>query len=679
MIKLPQQNRWVQNNRSDKYNPNAFGLLDLTKNINFDEEGYLKLSPRTVTIIDEAENGDFGVPLAIGKVSETEFIVATSSNANFNISIPTTTLTCAENDGTAEPTLTSDSYAVYFNDKWVATTATGMFYRDISSDDSATWTDTSITATTSGVKHILEVFRSRNQLCISNGNTVREYNTAFSLQVTLTIPADFEIVGMAYNNYKMGIITRPATASANTNAFLFIWDGSSTTAGQGVDIGSESAISITAYKASFVVLTRSGKLLYFNGGGFDTLDEFPFYNDGYQLGLSTSDVAFGENMIVDDDKILVHVGFTFQSIGRKKELFDYYNPSGVWCYDPLVGLHHKYSPSISKAYNFGVTDANVNTTTDVMTVSSGTLPATGSIVRYIAGTTEIGGLTLQNDYYLIKTATTTFKLATTKEYALQGIAIDLTSVGSGGNNYFYMYDLKDYSATFYDDAGALGKIGGTSTYYQDIFIGGDFDTTALASNDSLCMVVPFLENRGYFQTLKFFSEEIRDSSNHLLIKFKPLGDNDSIVVKSRYEDVIGIPVATLTSATWDGTNTLHATHDFSEAKTYFDAGGELELEIVSGAGAGTISKITDIGSGSGVYSFSLEDNVLGAASTLSCHFVINNFAHATTITSANNNDGYVLVPINTTGKFIQFKIELRGSDVTIEEMNFINKEFQKML
>ena len=42
MIKLPINSEWSQTNKSDK-----FGSLAYTKNINLDEAGYIKLSPRT--------------------------------------------------------------------------------------------------------------------------------------------------------------------------------------------------------------------------------------------------------------------------------------------------------------------------------------------------------------------------------------------------------------------------------------------------------------------------------------------------------------------------------------------------------------------------------------------------------------------------------------------------------
>ena len=73
----------------------------------------------------------------------------------------------------------------------------------------------------------------------------------------------------------------------------------------------------------------------------------------------------------------------------------------------------------------------VNTTSEVITIGSHWY-ATGDKIRYsTGGGTVIGGLVNNTDYYIIKSSSTSIKLATTYANAIAGTAINLTSVGAG--------------------------------------------------------------------------------------------------------------------------------------------------------------------------------------------------------------------------------------------------------
>jgi len=69
--------------------------------------------------------------------------------------------------------------------------------------------------------------------------------------------------------------------------------------------------------------------------------------------------------------------------------------------------------------------------TDVCTAAGGTLPATGTAVVLTTTGTLPAGLSLSTTYFIIKTAATTFKLATTIANADAGTQIDITDAGSG--------------------------------------------------------------------------------------------------------------------------------------------------------------------------------------------------------------------------------------------------------
>lgn len=81
-----------------------------------------------------------------------------------------------------------------------------------------------------------------------------------------------------------------------------------------------------------------------------------------------------------------------------------------------------------RTFNFATTD--VNTTTDVITVSSNLSLYTGQAVTLSSSGTLPGGLSA-GTYYIIRVSATTVKLASSRANAVAGTAIDLTSTGSG--------------------------------------------------------------------------------------------------------------------------------------------------------------------------------------------------------------------------------------------------------
>lgn len=678
MATLPLNDKWTQPNNSDK-----FGSVWYTKNINFDEMGYAKMSPRTVLIMGDATvtGGDskFGLPLAIGRTGNGEYEVATGDDANFTAILNANRLTFAEDDGTNNPEMTLDSHGEWYQGLWHGSTATAVLSRPADGSSSATWTSR-ITGLTSGVRHFLKSFYSRGTICVSNGNEVKQYDDSYVNTVDLNIPSDFEVVGMDVNNYYMGVITRLAndgTYGQNQEARFFVWDGS-TDGAPNYGVGSDSCLFVKAYKSSFVVLTRAGELLHFTGGGFETLASFPFFFSDKVSGNSLSTNALGDApMWVEGDLIYINIPLSVDAYGRKEQNVLINNPSGVWCYDPNVGLYHRSSPSISRAYVNSVNTGDVNTSTGVMTISAGTfgtqtIPATGGIARLTDD--SVGGLELNHDYYIIKDSSTTFRLATTKANALTGQNITLTSQPTT-RAYFWMYDLVDYGQTLFDNAGAIASTGNHNILYKDLIYGGRFDNTDLTSVDGLCMSVPLLENRSVITSPKIFSQGIKDVDKKIYVKYLPLKDTDSIIVKYRKEDVIGLPVSSASyPANWTSPREFYTSQDLSEAKTYLDNGGKLEVEITSGVGAGEHVQITLI-EGSGPYNLTLAADVLGVSSGLKSNYTIFNWEVLKVITSDIVED-FAEVVVGKISKFGMFQLELRGSDITIEEAKFINSVSQ---
>lgn len=679
MIRIPPESRWFQANSSD-----LFGSLSATKNINLDEEGYIKLSSRSVSIMSRdtgAPNGDsdVGLPHSFGRNGEGDFLVVTSDEP-LEISITSSTITAAEDadDAGDNPTYSSNSYGAWFQNRWYTTEDADLVYKTGSA-----WTDLTLSpALTASEPHPLEVFRSRNTLCIGNGNIVQQYDTSHAASVHLTLPTDFTVVGLAYSGARMGVITEldSSISGQNQDAFFFVWDGASTSADTGIPIGSDRAAGIVAYQGTWVIITRSGNLLMYTGGGFKTIGSFPFYFRNVVWGDLSNDLSRGLNMVVEGDVILINISFEMDQYGKRLESTLPYCPSGVWCWDPKVGLYHRYSYSISNASSITATDSNINTSTNEITKTTGTIPPTGAVMRLV-GTLTIGGLQNRTDYYCIKVSSTVFKLAETYEKALAGIAIDLTSVASGTHN-FVAFDLIDYGATKTDAiSGGIALFGTQNMIYDHAIFGSDLDDYDSTSGfKHVNITTPNLENRGYFITAKVPASGTEGSYERMIVPFRPLKTGDVVKIKVKDMELSGLPVSTDQGGikcAWLGDSEFSFVGDLSDVKTAFDAGKEIDCEIIGGAGAGAIAKVSAISyqSSTGTYAVSLDEAVLGAASGRYCTAVFDNWRLVKTVdsTSLDNVNGYAEVVLSTPSKWNIYKIELQGVETTVEPLLLIEK------
>lgn len=674
MIKLP-NTKWNQSNTSDK-----FGNIAYSKNINLDEDGYVSLSPRSVNLFDDSENTsgigdtDFDIPVAFGRYSIGSFRLATKDEP-FNIDISDISKTITEDSSSNNPNLNAMSHGIWWQNRFHESTDTAVYY-----NTTGTWTANAITGLTSGKRHYMEVFKNRNTLCVTNGNVIKQYDTSYAPSVDLTLPSDFEAIGLAYNNYQMAIITRLGSDSADQNSpsYFFVWDGSTTESGAGVSIGSASGVSVVPYKSTFVVLTSEGQLLQWNGGGFTELASFPFYISEKRLANIGQLFSYGQNMSVDGDIIYINFGINLSATGKKGEEFLIENPSGVWCYDPDVGLYHKYSPSNSRAYFHSVTQVNVDTSTDTVTTSV-TIPNTGSPM---ISTGDTGGITKGRIYYVIKVSSTTFKIADTYDNAMVGIAEDITS--SNTINYFWLYDIIDYGSSFCDLPGDIVQWGTSRIVYRDVIWGAQIPTYNLDSKVAMFTAVPLLENRGHFVTSKIYPSQVSDIIQKVYIKHAPLDLNDKIVLKIKTRDYLGVPVSTpsflsgsTSGVTWYSPSEGTTDADLSEAKALIDSGVELEIELTAGTGAGQMMQIVNITEESGTYGIELQEDIIGYTSGAKSLFVIDNWKTLGYVDYSTQKDGVYEFPCGESSASYQFKIELRGYKTKIQEIQINNQQFKK--
>lgn len=672
-IKIPQQAQFSQANRSD-----LFGNLWYTKSVNLDEEGYLKLSNRAVSILSQDDDSNLGLPLSWGRNGTSSFLLATSTNPYKIVVDENTGINNSQDTDSGNPGLFINSRGKWWQNRWHVTTQTSVF-----SKTGTTWTDRAVALTT-GKIHAFEVFRNKVSACITNGNTVILIDTSYGVTTTLTLPTDYEAIGLSYSNNKMAIITRlSSTASSqNQEAYFFVWDGASTAANQGFGIGSDVILAITPYKSSWVILTRTGELKYFNGGGFETLVQLPYDYYSLDLGDSVNLDLNGDVLQVEGDLIYLNMNNNLNSFGDNLEIYLENFPAGILCYDPNVGLYHRYAPSISKMKTAAVLTANVNTSTGTMTIALPNIPQTGNpVMQLSSNTVPVSPLKVGIIYYVIRVSPTQFKLASTKQNAMDGINITLATQGDTSNVFAFL-DLVDYGQS--QNPARTGGVALTSkrTKFADhLVFGGDYlDASTSDEKLTVNMTVNAFPNIGYAVTSKILSNEIEDNITKVFIKHRPLKTYDKIVLKYKNKDILGLPVTspqnnTNLYCTWVNSTTFTTSINLALAKTYLEdttnGTNEVECEIVNGAAAGQMSQIVSITLNSGVYTVVLSDQLDGAISGNISNILVNNWHLLGTIESTDLN-GWKEFPMAKASKWVRFKLELRGSQTTIEEFQSIN-------
>lgn len=671
MFKIPQGGRFSQPNNSD-----LFGNIWTTKNMNFDEEGYIKLSNRSVLLASESDATEVGIPISSGRQNNGTFLVVTSDSPLI-ADIRETAVTYEVDTDSGNPALGYDSWGRWWQNRWYVTGDTSLYYKS-----GSTWTNASVSIT-SGLCHAIEVFRNRLTLVIANGSTLVQIDTSHSTSgiPQLSIPADYEITGIAYSNNKVGIATKlsDSASSQNQEAYFFVWDGASNSANGGFPVGSDTILAVRAYKSSWVILTRAGQILFWNGGGFDVLVNLPFYYFDVIWGDPVNKQVFGDAFQVEGDLIYLNINYEFNLFGNKSQEYLQTSQSGVLCYDPRVGLYHRYSPSISRGSLIRVASSGIDTSSNVFTANnSATLPETGNPIKYTNDyANPIGGLMVGSVYYIIRHSSTTFSLAETKQDAIDGNKIDITSTGAS-SNYFFAISVVDFGASRVGRTAGMALVGYKDQVSDHLIFGGElYDNTSSSDYDSIVFTVGGFKNIGYFITPKLISDSSSDTSQNVEIKFRPLVGEDKIVIKHKDREIPGIPVSTPqgnTSCTWTSSTVLTTTADLSEVEAYLNDTDtaeerECEVEIISGAGAGQLIQIDTIVEAAGTYTITLAEEAEGVSADDVCDILIDNWKEYAVITadSDENDEGALDVAIGTASKWHKFKVVLSGVDTKVEE------------
>lgn len=640
MITIPNNRKWTQTNSGD-----VFGSLNSTFNVNFDKEGNIQISPKTVSIYSTSDDSDFDLPLAFVYYGGSYFILTADDPFELSSDLAIAQIVGAPAD------ITSGSDAVAWQGRVYVTTNDDLIYWNGSS-----WT-TGLKTTTAGVAHPLEVFENKNYIAVGDANQVHLLNTSHSAisGTPLVIPSDYEITCLKYFQSNLYIGTRTTNG---TEAKIFVWNGAGATAQFAYGSGSTWVFALEEYKGSIVAVNSSGQLLQYSGGGFTPLANFPVYYTKYIWSdLSQDTFRVNKNGMKSSGDIL-YINIDGSVAFRNSFTYIHNQPSGVWCYDPNVGLYCRHLCTDDSLLSLSVSSLSSST----LTLSSSINATTGEPIL-ISDVGSITGIDVRNTYYIIKVSANTVKLATTPANALDGDNITLG--GSAGTATVRVVEYSNYGTRYFNtgSAGAIGIIeSAVGTYSGAIFneivptdiIWGYSDATTSYLN-----VLSSASNIGGFVLNKAWSNNMTDSFSRLGIKYNNINlDTDSIIVKSKSRDVFGLPTD-LVDGTYSTASAIGTSSDLvNQAEVGFN------IDIVTGSASGQSASINSFSGGE----FGLDKTVY-ATSSDDVSFVVNNFKKKATITDGNHK----VIHLEETSPWIQVMVELRGKNVAIEEIYISNK------
>lgn len=650
----------LQTNRND-----FSGNIYVTKNINLDSEGYIKLSSGVAASFTEDDNGDFDDVDAMFIGDAALFVAADEVFRGNDIGISDLSSLASE---TNSPSPGPEDDIIYFNGSQVASDGTTVKYRVGSA-----WT--TITTLTISGSHptALALFDGQNGLMVGHGNRVDLVNSSWGLDETLILPTQYKVSSMTANGSVAYIGTRH---DASGEARMFIWDGNSGAASSSFGIGSFEIAALRTYESSVLAISVDGRLLRFTGGGFEELAIWPVYATPFDWGNDANDYSAAGNRGLVVDGSLAYAVVSSEITSRWKQHLAHM-PGGVWCYDPAVGLYHRYATSYTNI-RVAVNVSNIDLATNTFTIS--TAPITGTPVRYNPdGVVGITGLELMKTYFAINVSATEFKIAASLKDALAGTEIDIPDVGVITQDFIF-YEVKDYGQTYNSDRNSIAIMSDTmrdDRYSERIVWAGPVDNGALAEINVLNHGVPGLPNRGYFITPKLFSANKQDTFQSVSYKHAPLSDDDRIVVKYKKIETRGFPIeiedridgsiAAQEAGTWTDTQTFTTDKNLSLVEE-----GD-EIEFVSGIGAGFIAHVSSISESGGTYTVGLDEEFLFATNGDKMYFVVDRWEKLGEITKEN---GVCEFRIDEVSDFVQIKTELIGSEVTIYEMQVGNEKFE---
>jgi len=659
MIKIPQDNNIYRVNPKSDLVPN----ISSVHNMIFDETGYIKLSPPMLTIANEDDFAAFNEIGDMFNYANDEFKIITGGSIyDYDLSQMTLALDASAPSGDEKCRV-----AGFNATEFIMGTA-----NDVWEYDDPTWTQRN-----SQAPDFFTEFPSRSTwVGAVNGNDVNQYARAelddsplstTSTGPDLELPLQFQITGLAYSNYQIGVATKHENYL--NSATFFVWDGRTTSASIGVPVDAPEILEVVAYQNSWAVLTSRGELLHFNGGGWDKLGAFPPYFLNETWIDVTGSNARGRIMVVDGERIYLNIGSATDGGQEDTGILRRF-PSGIWCYEPAVGLYHRHGLASSRLIEDSPTLLG-----DVYTATITTDLVAGDVV--IDQTTA----QLNKKYYAIPLTATTFSLADSYDNAVADTPVTTTAAGTGSKEWVKRFDWTQLN---YDSYSVFVKKFDNSiasaTGREAFFAGArpQQQTTASIKDSMMCLCNNYT-NIGNIEYYKIKSNVKEDIWKSITVKYKTLTDGDEIRVKYKIKD--SFKKTSIGSAddatpsefiTWvDSTSFTFEDTDYDGS--FLSVGDEVTFE--SGAGAGSTAHIVSTALATGIWTIVIDEEIRGGVVSNTSTVSFDTYQLLRTINKETVPERYNVktIPLGKSSKWLQVKLELRGNNIAIEELMIDNQ------
>lgn len=642
-MKIPSNNQWTQDNSGD-----VLGILGDTTNMAMDTIGKATLARKAVAFTGDNKNAEFGYPLNINYFDGDTIIL--TDNSMFEVNFPNYSLTEINDFNTY---LGSDS-VVYNNLYTVSSGNTGTTIH--------TWNGTSDTQQVSGltgnVPHPMDVFGVR--LVVGDANTVRTYTTSFVSGTTLTLPTEYQVTTIrAVNNY-IYIGTKNLNGK---NAKIFVWNGESSLYDYECEVGSPWVFSMTPYLSTVAAVTSAGQLGIVNGTTFQQLAAFPVYNDPHARwkeagGLTLNGKVFNRGMTTIGETIYLNVDGNVDS-GIIPDM-----KSGIWVYDPQVGLYHRSNNSTDEV----VFDNSLTRSGDVLTTSADHSLKTGDAVSFTT-ISNLDGITNGVTYYAQVDSVNEIKLAPTRKSIQEGRYISLR--GTPNSLDVLAYAQNNDNGTVQSTSGFIAPL----TYLEnpaknlisEILWGSRIDNKdgtgvyrAYTFSDSL--------NIGSFSTQRIYTNNIDQTWKGIYpILDGLITDEEQIVVKVQTDyQVTPEPL----TGVWLAPNILNS-NSTDDYEAFRDIEPGYEIVLTEGYGRGRTAHVTSIDVTAGTVSLTLDESAGTINKT--CGFTFTTFKKIGAYTRENKEKEKVKVALdNVVSPWIVLKFELRGFGTAVNTLELTN-------
>lgn len=361
MMKIPPNNKWSQNSKSD-----VFGSLFTSWNLDLTTNtGKTRVSPRTVITTDDITN--LGVASGFVRFNAGTAGYFTVAGATiFNSASVDPSSVFADSGSTLNDGSSDTSDIIFFSKANTLAVSANTFLEYYTSS----WASVGTPTLTSGTVHMMCEYGNRLYLT-DNFKTIVSYNTSmtgtatgnpntFSLGTLSANNVGYRIIDILAASDKIWILT--ATSQLGQPAKIYTWDGATQDDPTNEYILDTSGIVAGIIKDdTLYVMTVEAELLVFNGGSFTRVENarLPVNSNKF---LKNSFSSLNDRWIhprgitvSDDGKINILINNVYEDDTVEERL-----PSGIWEFDlnnKALGWYHIASLSL---YTSTVTDYGQN-------------------------------------------------------------------------------------------------------------------------------------------------------------------------------------------------------------------------------------------------------------------------------------------------------------------------------